>query len=152
MDALAKVIKDLEVETGTEYTPQETAYALELVSTGNKSSAARAAGASEVRAAQTGYEMSNDPEIQRLVDEIRRYSTSIITDDFIKAGLLREALGADNSRDRREALHLLGKHKRLFADVIEQTNTDRTDQEIVDAIRSEFGDAAADKAITELGE
>ena len=102
MDNLANIIKELEQETGAKYTESDQRFALELVRTGNQSEAARQAGASKQRASQTGREMAQDPDIQRLVAEINKYSTIEITEDFIKSGLMKEAVTADNSRDRRK--------------------------------------------------
>ena len=152
MDNLANIIKELEQETGAKYTESDQRFALELVRTGNQSEAARQAGASKQRASQTGREMAQDPDIQRLVAEINKYSTIEITEEFIKSGLMKEAVTADNSRDRREALHLLGKTKTMFKDGIDATVRPETNAELISRIEKEFGQEAADKARLELGE
>lgn len=149
---LSKIIKDIEDETGTQYSTRERTFALAVVSGENRADAARKAGVPDGSASQRGYEMGNDPEIQRLIDEVSKFKTDQIDDNWIKSGLLKEAVQADTSRDRREALHLLGKTKGLFKDVIEQTTHDVTDDELIERIRSEFGNEAADKAIIELGD
>lgn len=153
MDNLANIISELEQETGREYTPEERAFALTLVNTGgNKTAAALAAGRPERSAAQRGQEMAKDPEIAKLVDEIMKYSTIEITEDFIKSGLMKEAVTADSSRDRREALHLLGKTKTMFKDGIDATVRPDTNADLISRIEKEFGKEAADKARLELGE
>ena len=148
---IPSVIKDLENRNGHDYSEREKVYALTLVNTDNQSEAARQAGSSHQRAGQTGSEMAKDPRIQELVEAIKSYSTDVITDDFIKAGILKEALEADNSRDRREALHLLGKTKGLFRDVIDQRITDKPDTDLVEDIRRELGEEAGERARKELG-
>ena len=149
MTNLANIIKDLENETGIEYTDKEKTFALNLVKTSNQSEAARASGASPQRAGQTGREMAMRPEIQSLVEAIKDYSTAILSDEFVKAGLLKEALTAKDSRDRREALHLLGKTSGMFKDTVE-TISKVSDEELIDSIKREFGEDAAKKAKEEL--
>ena len=96
--------------------------------------------------------MAKDPNIAVLVQEVMKYSTIEITEDFIKSGLMKEAVTADNSRDRREALHLLGKTKTMFKDGIDATVRPETNAELIQRIEREFGQEAADKARLELGE
>ena len=150
MTNLANIIKDLEAQNGQEFSDKDKAYALTLVKTDNQSEAARAAGASPQRAGQTGREMAMRPEIQSLVTAIRDYSTSILSEEFVKAGLLKEALTAKDSRDRREALHLLGKTSGMFKDTVENVARS-SDEELLEAIRKEFGEDAANKAREEIG-
>lgn len=152
MEGLSQIISELENQTGREYTPQERAFALNLVKTGNKSEAARASGSSARAAGQRGYEMANDPEIAALVREIMKYSSIEVTEDFIKSGLMKEAVTADNSRDRREALHLLGKTKTMFKDGVDATVRPETNADLITRIEKEFGKEAADKARLELGD
>ena len=152
MDNLANIISELEQETGREYTPEERAFALTLVNTGNKTAAALAAGRPERSAAQRGQEMAKDPEIAALVQEVMKYSAIEVTEDFIKSGLMKEAVTADNSRDRREALHLLGKTKTMFKDGIDATVRPETNADLISRIEKEFGKEAADKARLELGD
>lgn len=151
MDNLAKIINGVEEKTGEEFTQQEKTFALNLVKTGNKSEAARLSGTPAGSAGQRGYEMANDPAVAVLIAELSKYSASLISEDMIKSGILKEALSADNSRDRREAFHLLGKTKGLFKDVVEQTVTNKPDDELIAALEKEFGPEAADKARAELG-
>ena len=125
---LSKIIKDLEAETGAEFGDREKAFALHLATDpSNAAAAARKAGVPESYARQEAYKMANDPNIQRLIDEVSKCKTDQIDDAWIKSGLLKEAVLADTSRDRREALHLLGKTKGLFKDVIEQTTHEVSD-------------------------
>ena len=93
--------------------------------------------------------MAMRPEIQSLVEAIKDYSTTILSDEFVKAGLLKEALTAKDSRDRREALHLLGKTSGMFKDTVE-TISKVSDEELIDSIKREFGEDAAKKAKEEL--
>lgn len=150
---LAQRISELEQETGQKYTDRDKAYALELVRTGNQSAAARAAGASEQRAAQTGREMAHDPKIQQLVDEINQYQNVQLTEEFVTNALLKEAVKADAPRDRINALQLLGKTRKLkmFTENIEQTNVDKSDEEFIAQVERMFGKEAADKAREDMG-
>ena len=145
------IINNIEAETGREYTDKEKVYALHYVTSGNKAESARQAGYSDVTARQRGHELSLDPDIQLLVDGLKKYQSSVITEDFIKAGLLKEALTADQSRDRREALHLLAKNKGMMKDVVEQTTITKDDETLLDEIEKRFGNEARDKAAIELG-
>jgi phage terminase small subunit len=152
MTELANVINELEEATDKQYSEKEKRFAVNLVKTQNKTQAAKEAGCAEGSAGRRGYEMANDPDIQRLINEIEKYSTEIISEDFIKKGILKESLNADSSKDRLQALQLLGKTKAMFTDVVEQTNHDKTDEEIIEDIRREFGEEAAEKAKEALGE
>ena len=145
------IINEIEQDSGKEYSDKQKVYALNYVKSGNKTESARQAGYSNNSAYQRGHEMSLDPDIQLLVDELKKYQASVITEDFIKAGLLKEALTADQSRDRREALHLLAKNKGMMKDVVEQTTITKDDATLLDEIEKRFGREARDKAAIELG-
>lgn len=149
---LVNVINDLEKENGESYSAKQKTFALHLATTGNQAEAAREAGLGKPEnARQNGHKMISDPKIQDLVDEIQKYQTVEITEDFIKKGLIKEALEAAASRDRQNALIALGKTKgiKMFTDVVEQVT--RTNAEILEDIEKEFGKEAADKAKGELG-
>lgn len=151
-DKLASIINEVEAEQDKPYTEREKSYALHLATTGNQSEAAKAAGYGGEHVRQQGHKMSKDPRIQALVESVQQYSTDIITDDFIKQGLLKEAMEADNSRDRREALHLIAKTRGMMRDVVEQTNvTKLTDEEYLDKVEQQLGKEARQRAAEELG-
>jgi phage terminase small subunit len=129
----------------------KAAFALHLATTGNKAAAARAAGYEGEHARQRGHRMALDPEVQEAVAKIQEFTAVEITEDFIKSALMREALQAGGSRDRREALHLLGKTKGMFKDVVEQTNMSGDLTTLIQEARKTLGDDIADRMAEELG-
>ena len=84
-----------------------------------------------------------------MIDEVES-SIDQIDDNWIKSPAQKGST-ADTSRNRREALHLLGKTKGLFKDVIEQTTHDVTDDGLLSVYDRSWNEAA-DKAIIELGD
>ena len=70
--------------------------------------------------------------------------------ETIKAGIAKEAFEAKASRDRLNALHLLGKAKGMFKDVIEHKHM-RTDEEFLRDLSDALGNEAARVAAEELG-
>lgn len=138
-----------------EFSARERRFVLHAVTNPDASNAehARAAGCPANSSRQRGYELSNRPEVQMAIEALRERigdSAKIDVNRLVDDILITEALTADNSRDRREAAHLLGKTLGKFRDVVDQTNR-APDDDLIDKIRQEFGDDAADKARAELG-
>jgi phage terminase small subunit len=150
MNELVNTINKIEKTEGTKFSAKEKKFALVYASTGNKTEAARKAGYKGAHVDKQGYKMAQNPKIQSLVTAIQEYQTVEITDDFITQAILKEALDADAPRDRLNALNMLAKTKGMLKDVVEQTNKDLTNEDLIKQIESEFGPEAAQKAREEL--
>lgn len=144
-------INEIAESTGYEYSEREKAYALHRATGKNKSEAARLAGYAESHARQQGYNLSQDPKIIEMVDALQQYQSSLVTEDLIQGGLLKEALTADNSRDRKGAWDSLAKTKGMFKDVSEVTHQDKTDIDLLQKIEDQFGKEARKEAEFKLG-
>jgi len=83
------------------------------------------------------------------VDEIP-INQNNLNPDLITKGIAKEAFEADNSRDRRESSHLLGKNKGMFEVFIEHRDL-RTDEEFLQEIADQLGPEVARVAADELG-
>ena len=147
---LSSKIKVLEENTGHEYTEPEIVYAQHLAATGNQALAAREAGSTAISAGSTGRKLALRPEIQALVDTVREFQAEAMDADTIRAAVAKEALTAEASRDRLNALTLLGKDKGMFKDGIDLT-VRRPDNNLLDDIEGQFGQEAREKAERELG-
>ena len=148
---LTNIINDMEEVTGREYTDKEKVYALHLATTGNKAFAARESGVPAEHSRQEGYKLALDPDIQTLVDGIRRYRAEYITPADIESGILAVALTADNARDKLNAYALLGKGRGMYRDQIDISVQRRPDVALLDAIQTEFGLEARERAEQDLG-
>lgn len=114
---------------------------------------AKLAGAPEASAGQRANEMKKKPEVQKAIDELKEKVGSvddIDVKDFVKTTLFNEAVNADNSRDKREAAHLLGKTEGMFRDVVEKKDNEDTSS-LLDRIEKQLGKEARDKAAVGLG-
>lgn len=150
-DEIPKKIKEIEEKTGKNFTKEDKIFALHLAATDNKSEAMRQTGYTGEHARSRGYQMSIKPEIQELVDAVKEYQSIEITKEFIEQGILQTTLEAGAARDKLTGYQLLAKTKGMLKDVVEQTNTNKSDQDMIDEIRREFGEQAATKAAKELG-
>jgi hypothetical protein len=105
-----------------------------------------------------GHQLAHDPKVLALQAKIEEYihevyqcgSSIEIDEAFIKNGLLREAVTANHSRDRRGALELLGKAEGIFKEVVEHRDLS-ADDEFLQNIKETFGEEAARIAAEELG-
>ena len=105
-----------------------------------------------------GHQLAHDPKVIALQEKIEGYmqevyqcGTSINIDEkFIKNGLLREAVTAGHSRDRRGALELLGKAEGIFKETVIHKELS-TDDEFLQKIKDTFGIEAARVTAEELG-
>jgi hypothetical protein len=95
--------------------------------------------------------LQSRPEIRALVDEIRAYDASLITDDLLRGATLKEMLHAEHSRDRQSAARTLMQTRGMLRDVIEHTTHEMSDTEYLDRLEREFGKEARDRAAEELG-
>lgn len=150
-DQIPQLIRQVEAETGHEFSRRERDFALGRVRGLNKADAAREAGVSHVSGHARGYEMEQNPAVQELIARIRQYSTDLITDDFLRQAILQEALHAEHSRDRREALKLLMQTRGMLRDVVEHRDSPVSDEEYLERIGKEFGKEARQRAAEGLG-
>jgi len=150
-----EICKTVELKIGKKISKRKKKFALLLFTNlGNKAKAARDSGTCETSAKQRGYFMANEEDVQALLEELESIDLDMdnVTEETIKKGILREALTATNSRDIREAWHLLGKNKGMFRDVHENIDkTQLSDDDLLDNIEKSFGKEARDKAEQGLG-
>ena len=147
---LQEILSGAEDEIGRELSGKEQTFALTVVNGETNSEAARQAGCPDRSAGARGYEMSNDPAIQRAIEEAEKYAQIPLTEDFIKHSLMKEAVTAASSRDRQSALGLLGKTKGMFRDVLD-THTHQSNDDFLEMIEKEWGKDWRDKMESELG-
>ena len=148
---LVKEIKQLEQVNGRKFTKDEKTFAVHLATSGNQADAARQIGSTGDHARKYGSKMASKPEIQALVETVQNFQTDIISEDFIKSAMLKEALEAKAPRDRLNALQLLAKTKGMLKDVQETTVVDREAEQIAKDIGKQFGEEAERLAREDLG-
>ena len=105
--------------------------------------------------AKMGHQLARDPSVNALQEKLEAVmdfpiDENNLTTDMITKGLAKEAIEADNSRDRREAFHLLGKSKGMFKEIIEHRDL-RADEEFLQDMKDQLGPEAARVAAEELG-
>lgn len=149
------ICRGVEERIGKKISPQKREFTLLYFTKGNKAQAARDIGIKETSAKQRGYQMANDDDVKTLLEELESIDMDMseVTEDTIKKGILKEAVGADASRDRLNAWQMLGKTKGMFVDVQENRNPERDldDKKLLDEIEQEFGKEARNKAAIDLG-
>jgi len=102
---------------------------------------------------QDGYKLAADPGVQALVEKyqaVMQFSRFKVDPEFIKAGWMKEALEAQDSRDRRGALDSLAKSEGMFKEIVEH-HIFESDQEFLKKLENAFGPEAAIIAAEELG-
>ena len=154
---LDDIAKEIEQEQGGKVTQRKRQFALLKVTQPGKSNAqlAKDMGTNPSTAKQAGYQLAHDPKVKALQEKIEAVmnfpiNEENLTTDMIAKGLAKEAFEASNSRDRREAYHLLGKSKGMFKEVIEHRDL-RADEEFLQELADQLGPDAARKAADELG-
>lgn len=148
---LINQIKELEQANGRKFTKKEKVFALHLATSGNKAEAARQAGYNGPNVRSQGYNMAQDQDIKDLVKVVNDFQTVDITEDFIKQGIIKEALTAGAPRDRLNAFQLLAKTKGMLKDVQEITTPERDAEEIADEVTKVYGKEAGRRAREDLG-
>ena len=152
-----KVAAEIEQGVGGKISERKRQFALLKMTNPGKSNTqlAKDVGANPATAKQTGYQLANDPKVLALQEKLEAVmdfpiDENNLTVDLITKGLAKEAIEADNSRDRREAFHLLGKSKGMFKEVIEHRDL-RADEEFLQDMKDQLGPEAARVAAEELG-
>ena len=153
MNEISSIISKLEDENGREFDESDITYALSRAKGETKADAYRQAKDYDGKhAGQNGHKVEARPEIQALIDQVKEYSVDMITDDYLRQILLREATEAEHSRDRISATEKLMKSRGMLKDVVEQTNLEKlSDEEYLDKIERQFGSEARQRAAQELG-
>ena len=103
--------------------PRHRAFVRHYLDTGNGTKSAILAGYSEKSAAAAASRLLTNPEIRSAIDaELQRQAEiSGISDRYVLEGI--RAIADDRTArnaDRLRAFELLGKHRRLFVEKIEQ--------------------------------
>ena len=150
------IIKEVEVETGKKVTQQKADFAVNsLVSLGNNAKAARDSGYEGDNSDVRGHQLSNDPQVQLLVEKLKHEVgdvNDIDVKELVTQTLINEMMTADAPRDRINAAVNLGKTEGMFKDVQEYTNSDtRSTEQMLDDIEKRFGIVARKNAENQLG-
>ena len=102
-----------------------------------------------------GWQLSNDPKVLALTEKIKEVvefpvGEDNLTVDMVTKGLAKEAFEASNSRDRREAFHLLGKSRGMFRDVVEIKPV-MSDADFLKKVEKDLGKNVAAEMADNLG-
>jgi phage terminase small subunit len=105
--------------SGTE--SRRAKFALEYLIDYNGTQAAIRAGYSKKSARSQASRLLTDRNVLAAIAEglAQQIDRTKLTADTVLAGLWREAISADTSRDRRQAYEAIGKHFAMFTDKVD---------------------------------
>ena len=146
---------EVEEEQGGKISERKRQFALLKLTDPSKSNTqlAKDVGAKPTTAKQTGYQLANDPKVlalQAKIKDLELFGVVTINPTLIKNGLLKEAVEAKDSRDRRGAWDSLAKSEGMYKETVVHHNFE-SDQEFLKKLEKELGTEAAKIAAIELG-
>jgi len=149
------IADDVSKDIGKKISPKKRDFALLKMTNPGKSNTqlAKDVGANPATAKQTGYQLANDLAVialQEKLEELSLFGSVTINPALIKNGLLKEAVQANDSRDRRGAWDSLAKAEGMYKETVIHHNFE-SDQEFLKKLEIELGTEAAKIAAIELG-